>query len=86
MRVHIIHFSSPTCTICTSQDRVLQELHSTDGIAYESRLITTNFSDALTYGVKSAPTLVYLLDQKAVAVKPGFQSREKILDQIEQII
>jgi hypothetical protein len=59
----------------------MQEHH----IEYQSLLITTNFADALKYGVQSAPTLVYVIDEKAVSVKPGFQSREKILNELKQL-
>ncbi len=85
MQVKIIHYASPTCSICTTQDRILEELKENSKIEYEARIITTDFVDALKYGVKSAPTLVYLVDNKAMAVRPGFQSREKILAEIGQL-
>jgi hypothetical protein len=34
---------------------------------------------------KSAPTLVFLVDDQAIKVLPGFQSRLSILDAIEQL-
>jgi predicted DsbA family dithiol-disulfide isomerase len=83
MRLKIIHFGSPTCSICTTQDRILAEMKESYHIDFQSRLITTDFADALKFGVKSAPTLVYLLDDKAVAVRPGLQTKEKILSEIE---
>ena len=85
MQVKIIHFSSPTCSICSTQDRILQEIQENQDIEFESRLITTDFAQALKYGVKSAPTLVYLIDERAVSVKPGLQSKQKILNEIEEI-
>lgn len=85
MRVKILHFSSPTCSICTTQDRILEEIKQNRGIDYQSRVITTDFAEALKYGVKSAPTLVYLIDDRAMVVKPGLQTREKILKEIEKI-
>jgi thioredoxin-like negative regulator of GroEL len=85
MNLKIINFSSPTCSICTNQDSILQELKNEHDITYQSLLITTNFSDALKFGVKSAPTLIYLIDNKAVAVRPGFQSKVRILAEIEKI-
>ena len=85
MDLKIIHFNSPSCSICTNQDRILQKLQNERDITYQSLLITVNFSDALKFGVKSAPTLIYLIDDKAVAVRPGFQSRKNILAELEQI-
>ena len=85
MDLKIIHFNSPTCSICTNQDQVLQEIQNEHGITYQSLLITAIFADALKFGVKSAPTLVYLINEKAVAVRPGFQSQKNILAELEQI-
>jgi predicted DsbA family dithiol-disulfide isomerase len=85
MQVKIIHYASPTCSICTTQDRILEELKENSNIDYEAKSITTAFDDALKYGVKSAPTLVYLVDNKAMVVRPGFQSKERILAEVGQL-
>ena len=85
MSLKIIHFSSPGCSICTTQDKILADVAKNHAIETRSVLITTGFAEALQYGVKSAPTLVYLINDKALAVMPGLQNREKIESMIEQI-
>ena len=85
MALKIIHFSSPSCSICSTQDKILNDVAKNHDIITNSVVITTGFAEALQYGVKSAPTLVYLLDDKAVAVTPGLQNREKILAMITRI-
>ena len=85
MSLKIIHFSSPGCSICTTQDRILADVAKNHTIETRSVLITTGFAEALQYGVKSAPTLVYVFDDKAMAVTPGLQNREKIESMIDRI-
>jgi predicted DsbA family dithiol-disulfide isomerase len=82
MAIQIIHFKSPTCSVCVNQDQVLADLHKEIDLPYRSLMITTHFAEALQYGVKSAPTLVFVDTGRALAVKPGFQSRENILSQL----
>ena len=65
--------------------KILGQLKEEFGYQYQSKLITTHFTDALNFGVKSAPTLVYVVDDKAFAVTPGLQSREKILAVIARL-
>jgi len=85
MSIKIIHFSSPLCSICTSQEQILSDLATTHGINYTLKLITSDLPLALQYGVKSAPSLVYLSGQKALAVKPGLQSKSNILAVLQSL-
>jgi len=83
--IQILFFTSPDCSICDNQDRILQQLTDTGMINYHNHLITTAFDLALRYGVKSAPTLVYLLDERPVKVSPGFQSNQAIMTTLNLI-
>jgi thioredoxin-like negative regulator of GroEL len=53
-------------------------MQESGAIDYENQLITTAFDRALRYGVRAAPTLVYLQEGRPVRVSPGFQSKEAI--------
>jgi predicted DsbA family dithiol-disulfide isomerase len=64
---------------------VLRELSDDIEIKIQNQLITSAFDTALKYGVKSAPTLVILVNDQAIKVLPGFQSKQSILDTIEQL-
>ncbi len=76
--VKVLFFTSPGCSICDNQDRILRQMQESGEIVYENHLITTAFDVALRFGVRSAPTLVYLLEERPVRVSPGFQSKEAI--------
>jgi thioredoxin-related protein len=81
----ILFFTSPDCSICDDQHRILQTMARNHSIGYEKKLITTAFDLALRFGVRSAPTLVYLLDDRPVIVTPGFQSADTILASLNLI-
>ncbi len=81
----IWHFSSPTCSICTTQVEVLKEIENNTGIPFRDMPITSHFEKALRLGVQSAPALAFITDDKAVAVKTGFQNSAKIMETIERI-
>jgi predicted DsbA family dithiol-disulfide isomerase len=85
MSVKIIHFSSPSCSICVNQDVVLKQVQEELDIPYQNMLITTAFAEALQYGVKAAPTLVFLADDRPVRVSPGFQTKDRIKNWIAEI-
>lgn len=85
MNLKIIYFISPGCSICTNQSLILNELESEMDIKIENHLITSAFDKALTYGVKSAPALVFLYAEKPKIVKTGFQSKEKLKEIIKMI-
>ncbi len=78
IKIKILFFSSPDCSICDNQNHVLIQLADKGIITYENRLITAAFDLALRYGVRSAPTIVYLYKDRPVLVSPGFQSAEAI--------
>jgi thioredoxin-related protein len=80
----IIHFSSPDCPLCIPQDKVLRMMSDELNITVQNQLIISAFDMALKYGVKSAPTLVFMIDEQAVKVLPGFQSRENIVNTLNQ--
>lgn len=81
----ILFFTGPDCSICDNQDLILQKITRDRPIGYEKKLITTAFDLALRYGIKSAPALVYLLDNRPVIVTPGFQSAEMITTSLNLI-
>lgn len=85
MNLKIIYFSSPGCSICNHQLKILQEINSEYNIEIEDHLITTSFDTALKLGVKSAPTLAYIQEEKVQLLKTGFQSKNQILEIIDQI-
>ncbi len=60
MKIKIVYFTSPDCSICVNQAAILDEIKSELGIEIDNRPITTAFDQALTYGVKSAPAMVFL--------------------------
>ena len=76
--IKILFFTSPNCSICDSQDRILKDFANTGAISYENHLITTDFDMALRFGVKSSPTLVFMGEDRPLNVSPGFQSRTAI--------
>ena len=84
MQIKIIHYTSPSCSVCSIQDKILEDLHKSHDISFQSLSITTDFADALKFGVKSAPTLVYLMNDKAVAIRPGLQTKERIISEINR--
>jgi len=84
MQIKIIHYTSPSCSVCSIQDKILEDLHNSHDISFQSRSITTDFADALIFGVKSAPTLVYIMNNKAVAIRPGLQTKERIIVEIKR--
>jgi len=81
----ILFFTRPDCSVCENQDRILQKMARSHTIGYEKKLITTAFDIALRYGVKSAPALVYLLDDRPAIVTTGFQSADTILASLNLI-
>jgi predicted DsbA family dithiol-disulfide isomerase len=85
MNIKIVYFSSPDCSICVNQTSILKDLQSEMQLDVENHLITTAFDKALTYGIKSAPAIVFLHDNRPQVVKTGFQSKEQIKEIIEMI-
>ena len=85
MNTKIIYFTSPGCSICTNQTVILNQIQSEKNIEIENHLITTAFDKALGYGVKSAPTLVFLYDNKPQVIKTGFQSKNQISEILQQL-
>ena len=85
MQIKIIHYTSPSCSVCSIQDKILDDLHKNHDISFQSRSITTDFADALKFGVKSAPTIVYLMNDKAVAIRPGLQTKERIITEFKRL-
>lgn len=85
MQIKIIHYTSPSCSVCSIQDKILDDLQKSHDIFYQSRSITTDFADALKFGVKSDPTLVYLMNDKAVAIRPGLQTKERIITEFKRL-
>ena len=76
--IKILLFTSPDCSICENQEHILRRFSETGRVTYESRLITSAFDLALRFGVKSAPSLVYLFRGRPVRVRPGFQSQTAV--------
>ena len=85
MNIKIVYFTSPGCSICVHQTAILNEIQSETNIDVDNHLITTAFDKALTYGVKSAPTMVFLYDEKPQVVKTGFHSKMQIKEIIDMI-
>ena len=85
MRTKIIYFTSPGCSICVNQTAILNEIKSETGIEVENHLITTAFDKALKYGVKSAPAMVFLYEDRPHAVKTGFHSKQNLEEIIHMI-
>ena len=85
MNIKIVYFTSPGCSICVHQTAILNEIQSETNIDVDNHLITTAFDKALTYGVKSAPTMVFLYDEKPQVVKTGFHSKIQIKEIIDMI-
>ena len=82
MHIKIIYFTSPGCSICVNQTNILNELESELNIEVKNHLITTAFDKALSYGVQSAPAMVFIYDERPQVVKTGFHSK----DQVKEII
>ena len=85
MNIKIVYFTSPSCSICVHQTAILNEIKSETNIKVDNHLITTAFDKALTYGDKSAPTLVFLNDEKPQVAKTGFHTKSQIKQIIEMI-
>jgi predicted DsbA family dithiol-disulfide isomerase len=85
MNIKIVYFTSPDCSICVNQMAILNELNSEMDIEFDNHLITTAFDKALTYGIKSAPALVFLYDEKPQVVKTGFHTKHQIKEIIDMI-
>ena len=85
MNIKIVYFTSPGCSICVHQTAILNEIQSETNIDVDNHLITTAFDKALTYGVKSAPTMVFLYDEKPQVVKTEFHSKIQIKEIIDMI-
>jgi len=86
MNIKIVYFTSPSCSICVNQTAILNELKSELNIEIENNLITSAFDKALSYGVKSAPAMVFIYDKRPHTVKTGFHSKGQIKEIIEKII
>ena len=85
-KIRFVYFSSPGCSICVNQTAILNELKSELNIEVENHLITTAFDQALTYGIKSAPAIVFVYDERPQIVKTGFHSKNQIKEIIKKII
>lgn len=85
MSLKLIYFTSPGCSICVNQAAILSQIQSEINIEVENHLITT-FDKALSFGVKSAPTLVFFTEGKPQVIKSGFQSKNQISEIIQQFI
>lgn len=84
MTIKLIHFSSPTCSVCSTQEIVLKNINQKySNIETADYPITTHFDEALRLGVKSAPTLVYLVDDRPAKISIGFQDEKKIESQLK---
>jgi len=84
-KIEIWHFSSPGCSICTTQVEVLKQIEHETGIPFRDMPITSHFEKALRLGVQSAPALVFIFENKAVTVKTGYQNRVKIIEIIDRL-
>ena len=85
MNIKIVYFTNPGCSICVNQTAILNEIESETNIEIDNHLITTAFDKALTYGVKSAPAMVFLYDEKPQVVKTGFHTKNQIKEIVEMI-
>jgi len=85
MSLRIIYFTSPGCSVCVHQTAVLNEIESEIDIEIENHLITTAFDKALSFGVKSAPAMVFVQDGRTQLIKTGFVEKSKIRDIYEML-
>jgi|AVFP01.1.fsa_nt_gi thioredoxin-like negative regulator of GroEL len=80
--LHLEYFFSPTCSICDTQKLVLKSLNQNTNITYSNYNIFSDMDKALQRGVKSAPTLAIVADNKTLALLTGFQDEHKLLEHI----
>lgn len=85
MNRKIVYFTSPGCSICANQAAILDQLKKEMDIEIESHLITSAFDKALTFGVKSAPAMVFLQENRPRFIKTGFQSKIQVKEVINKI-
>lgn len=88
MELKLIYFASPGCSICAHQTQILEQLQQDKNLNIEHHSITTSFDIALSFGVKSAPSLVFLLNSRPYKIKTGFQSKseiENIISELKQL-
>ena len=79
MKKEIIQFVSETCSSCKIQRNVLNIIKN----QYPEIILTdidifSSYDQALKYGVKGAPTLVFLEDDRAIKTHYGFQKEQQV--------
>lgn len=79
----IEYFFSPTCSICDHQKEILSQIKDDLGITVNNYNIFTDLDKALLLGIKSAPSLAFLLEGKSVEILTGFQSSEFLRERIQ---
>ena len=84
MKREIIQFVSKTCSSCLIQKNVLNIIKEKYPLLVIKNIdIFANYDQALKYGVKGAPTLVFIEDDRAIKTHYGFQKEQQVLDYLE---
>jgi len=79
MKKEIIQFVSPTCSSCSHQEKVLNNiLEEYKSIVVNNYNIYSHYDKAVQYSVKGAPTLVFLENNRVLKSHYGFQNEEEV--------
>ncbi|MBN2693227.1 thioredoxin family protein [bacterium] len=82
----IVQFVSPTCSSCVIQKNVLEIIHEKyPTIQIENINIFSNYDKAILYGVKGAPTLIFLDGERSLKNHYGFLSIEAVEEVISRV-
>ncbi len=82
----IVQFVSPTCSSCIIQKNVLDIISKKyPSIQIENINIFSNYDKALLYGVKGAPTVVFLDEERSLKSHYGFLPLEAVEDIISKV-
>jgi thioredoxin 1 len=82
----LIDFWSPQCGPCVALSPIIDEIkeEQTDVEVIKVNVLD-NYDEAMKYGVRALPTLIFLKDGVVVDKLVGGQSKEDIVAKLEQL-
>jgi thioredoxin 1 len=82
----LIDFWSPQCGPCRALSPIIDEIKEEHtGVTVIKINVMENMDEATKYGVRALPTLVFLNDGEVVKTMVGAQTKEAIVEALEDL-